>query len=293
MNHSGGGERSLAAPLKLPSGTTDNRNISSTLSGEVDQIWIWRLGDMGLKKIPAAFALKIAVPYFVGSLWWILFSDRVVEQISPDVATLSALQTYKGWFFITVSALLVYLISRHYLSQLSHSQQAIFERESALLRNEEGILILLSNLPGMAYRCSSDEDRQMSFVSDGCKSITGFEVGELVGENGIPWNKLIVAEDRETVTHKIRQAVRDHSAFHLEYRVKADLGRSKWVSEQGCAIQTTINGPTLLVGYIFEVPESSLHNSSGGWFEPSTASGKRASEEQSISQSSNLIGRSR
>lgn len=248
---------------------------------------------MGLKKIPAAYALKIAVPYFVGSLCWILFSDRFVEQISPDVATLSMLQTYKGWFFITVSALLVYLISRHYLNELSHSQQAIFERESALLRNEESILILLSNLPGMAYRCSSDDSRQMSFVSDGCKSITGYEVGELVGENGTPWGELILPEDRETVNYKIRQAVRDHSAFHLEYRVKADRGRSKWVSEQGCAIQTTINGPTLLVGYIFEVEETSLHGSTGGRMGTSKAPGSRSSEEQSISQTANLIGRSR
>jgi hypothetical protein len=65
------------------------------------------------------------------------------------------------------------------------------------------------------------------------------------------------------------------------------------VSEQGCAIQTTVNGPTLLVGYIFEIEESALHNSSGVWLDSSLAGGRRQPEEQSIDQTANLIGRSR
>ena len=61
--------------------------------------------------------------------------------------------------------------------------QDITERkaiESALIESERSKAVLLSNLPGMAYRCNYDKDWTMQFVSEGCYELTGYKVSYMV-----------------------------------------------------------------------------------------------------------------
>jgi len=58
-------------------------------------------------------ALQVSIAYAVFATSWILASDRVLGFLSPDGATLSLMQTWKGWFFVCITAWLLYLfISR-------------------------------------------------------------------------------------------------------------------------------------------------------------------------------------
>jgi len=67
---------------------------------------------MRLRKIP--FSLRVVLLYmFFGGLW-ILLSDQLLEALIPDIALLTRLQTYKGWVFVTTSALLIYVLSSVY-----------------------------------------------------------------------------------------------------------------------------------------------------------------------------------
>jgi PAS domain-containing protein len=211
------------------------------------------------EKSPSAlYALKIALPYFLISLTWILLSDRFVESMASDVRTLTILQTYKGWFYITMSAFLIYLTARHYLTRLSQTNQVIHAKDLAMTENQRGMFTLLSNLPGMAYRCNHEENRQMEFVSEGCRNLLGYESSDFTCEGGTPYARIIVDEDREIVSHEISRAVRDRLAFQIEYRIRTKSGRVKWVSEQGCAIHSAMEGKKALVGYIFEMDEAAL-----------------------------------
>lgn len=57
--------------------------------------------------------LRIVLLYALFGMLWIIFSDTIVLWFTADQATLSRLQTYKGWFFILVTAVLLFgLISR-------------------------------------------------------------------------------------------------------------------------------------------------------------------------------------
>ena len=243
-------------------------------------------------EVSASYALRIAVPYFIVSMAWILFSDQFVAGISPDMDTMTTLQTYKGWFYLTASAIFVYFTSRHYLGRLARSQQEISAKETALTENEQGMFSLMGNLPGMAYRCSPDGDRRMEYVSEKCKLICGRDPDELTGDHGKPWNLIILAEDREMVGHEIKQAVRDRSTFRLEYRIVTSQGGTKWVSEQGCLVRSATADRSLLVGYIFEIDEANRpvtdYNMSSKRERPVP---QPVVAEQSVSQSSNLMGR--
>jgi signal transduction histidine kinase len=52
-------------------------------------------------------AWKLALIYMVFGMLWILFSDRVVDMLVSGSADISLIQTYKGWFFILITGLLL------------------------------------------------------------------------------------------------------------------------------------------------------------------------------------------
>jgi PAS domain S-box-containing protein len=68
--------------------------------------------------------VKIAGIYLVLGVLWILFSDQIAARIAPDQATFARISTYKGWGYVAVTALLLYLlIRRHTVAVLDNGKQ--------------------------------------------------------------------------------------------------------------------------------------------------------------------------
>ena len=57
--------------------------------------------------------------------------------------------------------------------------------EAALQESERRLATLMSNLPGMAYRCRNAPNWSMEFVSEGCSRLTGFPAAELLANRGV------------------------------------------------------------------------------------------------------------
>ena len=51
--------------------------------------------------------------------------------------------------------------------------------EAALWESQRALSTLLSNLPGMAYRCANDPDWTMEYLSEGCLALTGYPPSDL------------------------------------------------------------------------------------------------------------------
>ncbi|WP_432822872.1 sensor histidine kinase [Trichloromonas sp.] len=62
--------------------------------------------------------LKIATIYAVLGALWILLSDRILAALVRDPDLLSRLQTFKGGFYVLVTAAILYLLIRHYTNAL-------------------------------------------------------------------------------------------------------------------------------------------------------------------------------
>jgi PAS domain S-box-containing protein len=72
---------------------------------------------------------KIAAIYAVAGGLWILFSDKMLASLIEDPHILTRLQTYKGWGFVAVTALLVYGLIKRYVSEMQKSEESLRESE--------------------------------------------------------------------------------------------------------------------------------------------------------------------
>ena len=131
------------------------------------------------------------------------------------------------------------------------SQLAQTERD--LIESERTIRTLMSNLPGMVYRCTMDQ-WAMVFVSEGCLALTGYTSIELT-DPALPYEQLIVPEDREMVTQAVSQGVKENRPFTMEYRIKTKNGRIRHVWEQGRAVSSEPTRPPLLEGFVLDITE--------------------------------------
>ena len=77
-------------------------------------------------------ALKIPLIYLLIGGGWIYFSDTLLGLVIAEPALEQRLQTYKGWFFILTTTLLLYLMIRQHLCALSQSQLGLERVNRAL-----------------------------------------------------------------------------------------------------------------------------------------------------------------
>ena len=74
--------------------------------------------------------LKIVLIYTITGGLWILFSDLALSLVFKDTATITRLQTFKGWLFIGITSAMLYLLIKQALSALLKSEQAFLESET-------------------------------------------------------------------------------------------------------------------------------------------------------------------
>ncbi|MCB2231225.1 PAS domain S-box protein [bacterium] len=127
--------------------------------------------------------------------------------------------------------------------------------EIELKESQRRLAMLMSNLPGMAYRCHSDKNWTMEFVSEGCLALTGYPDHELVGPEAIPYNEIIHVDDRDMVWEHIQEAIRNRQPFELVYRITTRDGRIKWVWEQGGAVDNPDGSIEGLEGLIIDITQ--------------------------------------
>ncbi|HWR23137.1 MAG TPA: HD domain-containing phosphohydrolase [Feifaniaceae bacterium] len=124
----------------------------------------------------------------------------------------------------------------------------------ALTESERSKAVLLSHLPGLAYRCENDEAWTMRFVSDGCFALTGCSPLELT-DNMIAFNDLIKPAHKDTVRRERDRALALDEPFRCEYEITAKDGESKWVLETGQGVLDETGAVTALEGIIIDITE--------------------------------------
>ncbi|AOY59438.1 MULTISPECIES: sigma 54-interacting transcriptional regulator [Desulfococcus] len=123
--------------------------------------------------------------------------------------------------------------------------------EQALRESDRRLSTLMGNLPGMAYRGSNDARRTMTFLSQGCRGLTGLDPAVLTGADAGGYADLIHPDDRKMVLAVIQKAVSQRRAYEMVYRIRlADNDGEKWVWEKGVGVFSPEDELVALEGFI-------------------------------------------
>jgi PAS domain S-box-containing protein len=127
--------------------------------------------------------------------------------------------------------------------------------EGALRESQRQLLNLMSNLPGMAYRCAYDKNWTMEFVNEGAFELTGYPPDALIKNKIISYANLIHPEDREMVFDEVKKAINSNRAFRINYRIITADNKTKWVWEQGSAVLNSIKEVEAVEGFIADITD--------------------------------------
>jgi diguanylate cyclase (GGDEF)-like protein/PAS domain S-box-containing protein len=192
------------------------------------------------------FLLAVGFVVFEHGLGGVLVPSAVYDH--PDA-------WQQPWKWVGIHAVFVLgacaaLVSHWRLSELQQTQRR--RAEQALRESQRALAALLSNLPGMAYRCDYDPEWTNQFVSEGSLELTGYTPDELAGMRYV---SLIHPNDRHGLWTDTQRAVTEQRPYQREYRIQTKEGSERWVLEQGRAVRGPEGQVVALEGFISDISE--------------------------------------
>ncbi|HEY9898008.1 MAG TPA: ATP-binding protein [Pantanalinema sp.] len=141
------------------------------------------------------------------------------------------------------------------LAGLQEATASLEARTRELEASRRSQATLLSNLPGMAYRCRLDPHWTMEFVSEGSMALAGYAPDDLVLNRRLGYADLIHPDDREQVRREVEASLEERRPFRLVYRLCTAEGEIKWVWEQGVCVLGEHPGEILLEGLVIDISD--------------------------------------
>ena len=157
--------------------------------------------------------------------------------------------------------------------EIRSGEAAVVQRpsEEALRDTEERYRTIISNLPGFVYRCENDRDWTMSFISDGCRDITGYAPEDFLHNKKLTFNDIICSDYRERVWLNVQDCLQQKKAFQHEYPIVVASGETDhWVWERGRGIFSDAGQLLYIEGFITDITdrkkiEEALQDSVDRW----------------------------
>ena len=172
---------------------------------------------------------------------------------------LAIYQFRESWYIVVISAqamgTLFVLIINSLFSNIEKQIEEIEKSAKLIAESERSKSVLISNLPGMAYRCNYDKDWTMKFVSDGCIMLTEYTPESLIDNKDVSFNDLITPEYREPLRKEWERILAKRLPFRYEYEITAAGGGRKWGLELGEGIYDKYGEVEALEGIILDISD--------------------------------------
>jgi PAS domain S-box-containing protein len=127
--------------------------------------------------------------------------------------------------------------------------------EQSLIESEEKYRSMVSNIPGVVYRCSFDHSWTVLYVTEAIENLTGYGANELQGNRKKTFAGLMHPDDRERVTAEINTNIARFQQFNTEYRIITKNNSIKWVSNSGRPAFNPDHTVKWLDGFLFDITE--------------------------------------
>ncbi len=162
------------------------------------------------------FAQGVALLYLLVAGLWIYFSDKLAEWLTETASQLRLLSIYKGWFFVVVTAGLLFLVLKRFIFKTQSSQQQL--RES-----EEEFRNLAESMPQIVW--ATRTDGWNVYFNQQWVDYTGMTLEESYGHG---WNVPFHPEDRQRAWNAWQNATQHKASYSLECRLRRFDGTYRW-----------------------------------------------------------------
>jgi PAS domain S-box-containing protein len=195
---------------------------------------------------PRKTAFRIALLYFVVGAVWILLSDIIAEAlIGPEAVERFHVQTFKGWAYIAVTAVLLYMLIRRTYTAVRVSTEA---RREVEMRTR----LLVERVRDYAI-FALDRKGNVTSWNRGAQQITDWAEAEVIGQNV---SVFYTADDRASNRPKqdLDEAVETGWSEQDAPRLRQD-GSQFWAASQLTALRDSAGQHTGFLCVLRDVTE--------------------------------------
>ncbi len=116
---------------------------------------------------------------------------------------------------------------------------------------------LMSNLPGMVYQCLNDPPEfTFTFVSEGCRMLTGYSPEELMHNNSLKFFDMIHHDDVGPLEKLNSETLSIGLPLETTFRMIMKDGSVKWIWERSRVVEKNPDGsPRVLEGFYTDITE--------------------------------------
>lgn len=189
-----------------------------------------------MNRFRVSIELRVTILYFLFGFLWIVFSDHLLAGITSSKEQLSQIQTYKGWFYVLISGIFIYIIINRYLQRQRQAEKLQIETEERFR--------LAINAAQMGVFDLNIKTGEV-IVNDFYALMLGYDPLQF-HETHQKWLERLHPDDRP----KIERLFDDYIAgkipdYHLEFRQKTYSNDWKWILSIGSIVEWDADGKPL------------------------------------------------
>ncbi|MFT4957184.1 MAG: PAS domain S-box-containing protein, partial [Halobacteriales archaeon] len=120
---------------------------------------------------------------------------------------------------------------------------------------ERRLSTLISNLPGIVYRCENERGWPMDLVRGEAENLVGYSA-DAIESGEVKWGEdLIHPEYRDRSWNVVQEAIQEGKPFTVTYPVRTADGEERWLWEQGQAVGPSDGKVDALEGFITDITD--------------------------------------
>src|SRR6187551_2473998 len=189
---------------------------------------------------PHLIALRIFIIYLLLGIFWIFFSDQILQKIVSTKAQFTQYSIYKGWAYITFTAVVLYFLVRAAINEY-------LEIEASLHVSEDRWKFALEGAGDGVWDWDMVTDQV--FRSARWKEIYGYTSNEL-NETAEAGRMLVHPDDLPQMLEDTQAYLQGNKDVYVsEFRILCKNGTWKWTLSRGMVIRHDIDGrPVRMIG---------------------------------------------
>jgi PAS domain S-box-containing protein len=127
--------------------------------------------------------------------------------------------------------------------------------EQSLRESEEQYRSMVSNIPGVLFRCALDNNRTVHYMTEAIRTLSGYEAADFLFNRIKSFAAIIHPDDKEKIITQIQSELAEFGQYNIEYRIVTADNKIKWVSDNGRLVFDERSRIKLYDGFVFDNSE--------------------------------------